>query len=384
MSIETKLNTIIANNETLKGHVEDSLLAVADKGVSVPEGSKAEDLPTLIEGIETGTSETPYSIFYLHKLTLTKDSGVLHEKIPIKGGDVIDLGDGQDVEASSGRDDGVYFELSHPEMIFQQWNGSVTITDNQFIIPDIIYTDFVVVALYKTADDLHHLIRWIPDEGYVDESAYNISDLMASYTDTSKNNIVAFWGRSGQDVSNYIYICYSLIVCTSSTNGSYASRQCTNMKYWFSFISAVSYSMTGSSSITCAHLLPNSTTLNPNVVTSCSRLESIYLPPLIASIGTSAFSGCTALKQANIPPLVTSIGDTAFNNCYALKTVVFEGETPPTVGTTILNNALYAVILVPEGSVDAYKETTNLAEYDDRIFANTHENRIKYGLEDAD
>ena len=90
----------------------------------------------------------------------------------------------------------------------------------------------------------------------------------------------------------------------------------------------------------------------------------------------SAFGSCTALESIVLPSSLTRIYETSptyggrqgFYGCSNLKVVVFKGVTPPTVGmNTFAGTHADLAIYVPDESVDAYKETTNLVSYADRI-----------------
>ena len=106
----------------------------------------------------------------------------------------------------------------------------------------------------------------------------------------------------------------------------------------------------------------------PNAVTSigeeafygCSGLTSLTIGNSVTSIGYWAFYDCSDLTSLTIPNSVTRIGSKAFYNA-KLKTIVIKAKTPPSWDKTehnhgtFCNQTLYhAILMVPEGSWDAY------------------------------
>ena len=95
-----------------------------------------------------------------------------------------------------------------------------------------------------------------------------------------------------------------------------------------------------------------------------STLREVNLPTSLTSIGTSAFQACTSLTSITIGPNIQAIGARAFYGCSNLKRITIEATTPPEIsGTPFGNISSDAVIIVPEGSVDAYKSDAQWNRY---------------------
>ncbi len=118
-------------------------------------------------------------------------------------------------------------------------------------------------------------------------------------------------------------------------------------------------------------VIPNSvTSIGNSAFAAYAGLTSITIPNKVTSIGERAFNGCTDLTSVTIPDSVTSIGQYAFLGCPDLTTLIVKATTPPTFGNRMLSycDALTS-ILVPAGSVDAYKAADGWSLYADKISA---------------
>lgn len=97
----------------------------------------------------------------------------------------------------------------------------------------------------------------------------------------------------------------------------------------------------------------------------------IEIPDGVTEIGDEAFSDLrtdVSLVSVTVPASVTAIGVKAFRNAYTLSRVTFLGTTPATVDWTAGVDpfawpAGSFVIVVPEGSQDAYKEAWSDCTY---------------------
>ncbi len=427
MSISTEITRI-------EGLVADSLAAVADKGVTVADGTKLANLPTLIASIEAGgTSGT--SQFYLNKCVLTLDDGYQIERIPISAGDVIDLGSGEDVEASTNW--GSYYHgKSHPAMTFQSWSSSIAITNNEFVVPDDISTDYHVGAIYVTSDGLNHYIEFDSPTGFSHRSDSDSSVIEGGTTVASASQkLTACWlGDNVTSLGSYAFTgcysltsvnipdgvtslstaafsdCYSLtsvnipdsvtslgIVafsdCYSLTSvnipdsvtslGSYAFNGCyslTSVNIPDSVTSLGSYAFTFCYSLPSINIPDSVTSIGNRAFTDCYSLTSVNIPDGVTSLGSYAFTGCYSLTSVNIPDGVTSLGSYAFNGCYSLTSMILNSSTPPTLGDTSAFNNCNCTFLVPVGSIDTYESATNWSSFTGRFIENTEANRKLFGI----
>lgn len=126
----------------------------------------------------------------------------------------------------------------------------------------------------------------------------------------------------------------------------------------------------------------------------CSRLTSVTIPDRITRIYSSAFADCSILTAISIPDGVTEINGSTFANCGKLINITLGkgistissnafaacsyntelGGTyailvaiPPTLNSTAFNGAKINKIIVPKGTLDAYKTATNWSEYADKM-----------------
>lgn len=79
-------------------------------------------------------------------------------------------------------------------------------------------------------------------------------------------------------------------------------------------------------------------TLPENTCLSCSSLVDVHLPESLRTISWAAFQGCTSLATIELPEYVKSFGNRAFRNCSSLESIVFNGDTPTSVGTNVFQN----------------------------------------------
>ena len=82
---------------------------------------------------------------------------------------------------------------------------------------------------------------------------------------------------------------------------------------------------------------------------------------------TSYFLGSNkTLLSITIPSTITWMGDRCISWCSNLTTIIILATTPPSIySTSIENNKALTKIIVPKGSLDAYKSATNWSKFAD-------------------
>lgn len=151
------------------------------------------------------------------------------------------------------------------------------------------------------------------------------------------------------------------------------------------------YSFSGCNSLTKVTILDNVIDIADSAFYNCRRLTSVTLPNNLKIINNSLFAQCQSLPNITIPDSVTDIKENAFGNCWALETVVMGNSltnigsrafvgciklssvkmlpmTPPTLGSNAFYDASVDLkIIVPKGTLNAYKSAANWSVYADKI-----------------
>lgn len=99
----------------------------------------------------------------------------------------------------------------------------------------------------------------------------------------------------------------------------------------------------------------------------CESLVRITMPNSVTTIRVAAFTGCIGLTSITIPGSVTNIMSSVFQRCYRVSLFKLLPTTPPTLGSSVFEPDLYFQIIVPKGTLDAYKSATNWSAYADKI-----------------
>jgi len=106
-------------------------------------------------------------------------------------------------------------------------------------------------------------------------------------------------------------------------------------------------------------VIPDDVTEIKNDAFQCwDNLKSVTIHDNVISIGHHAFQLCDSLVDVKIGAGVTSIDVAAFKECPSLKTISLGASVPPTVVDSenfTWSNYENAVLIVPEGSQNAYK-----------------------------
>lgn len=121
--------------------------------------------------------------------------------------------------------------------------------------------------------------------------------------------------------------------------------------------------------IALSHLIlsNNIIDIKNNAFDSCA-LKNIVIPDKTEIIGTGAFNNCGSLTDATIGAGVSTIKSYIFQNCKKLSSVKMLPVTPPTLGSNVFNGtAADLQIIVPKGTLDAYKTATNWSALADKM-----------------
>ena len=133
------------------------------------------------------------------------------------------------------------------------------------------------------------------------------------------------------------------------------------------------YAFSDCSGLTSITLPDGVTSIGEGAFYDCSSLTGITLPDGVTSIVGFAFSDCSSLTSITLPDDVTSIGEDAFCGCSSLTELVLLAQTPPVLGWQALDGVGSTLrIVVPAGSVEAYKQAPDWVGYAASIEALTY------------
>lgn len=95
----------------------------------------------------------------------------------------------------------------------------------------------------------------------------------------------------------------------------------------------------------------------------CTSLKVIELPSGVEEIGNWAFRSC-GFSTINIPASIKSMGDAVFYDNAYLETVRVDAFVPPYIASSIFSSCpVLSRIVVPKGTLDAYKSAENWNAY---------------------
>ena len=159
---------------------------------------------------------------------------------------------------------------------------------------------------------------------------------------------------------------------TSIGNGAFSNcSSLTSITIPDSVTSIESSAFSRCSSLTSITIPDGVTSIGPYVFYYCNSLTSIKIPNRVTRIGGGAFYGCAGLTSITIGNGVTSIEDNAFSSCGTATesgtTYMILATTPPTIQSRTFSNAKINKIIVPKGTLDAYKSATNWSALADKI-----------------
>ena len=107
------------------------------------------------------------------------------------------------------------------------------------------------------------------------------------------------------------------------------------------------------------------TEISDNEFYGCTNLKNVKIGDGVTKIGNWAFSGCASLDYFAFGSKVEEIGQEAFSDCISVTKLISKAKTPPTCGTQALDdiNKWECTLIVPEGSIDAYRQAEQWKEF---------------------
>ena len=158
--------------------------------------------------------------------------------------------------------------------------------------------------------------------------------------------------------------CSSLPYCNMArvrTIGKLAFYNCSSLNsinISWGVTAIADFTFCGCTSLTYISLPNTLKTIGDRAFIQCTGLTEIDLPEDVESIAYGVFGLCSGLKKVTLPAKLNSIGDNAFDGCTSLTNLTVKMKTPTTVNENTFNNVPCdkCVLIVPEGSANAYKE----------------------------
>lgn len=117
--------------------------------------------------------------------------------------------------------------------------------------------------------------------------------------------------------------------------------------------------------------LEGATKIGDYAFNGCKSLTSITIGNGVTSIGINVFKNCSSFTSVIIGNGVTKISSNAFLSCGTATEsgtiYTFLPTTPPTIQSNTFQNAKINQIIVPKGTLAAYKSATNWSNFADKI-----------------
>ena len=111
---------------------------------------------------------------------------------------------------------------------------------------------------------------------------------------------------------------------------------------------------------------------------SCAAIGNVTISEGVTRLLSDCFYNTPLTGEVRLPSTITSIGDRAFGSDTAGTegTIILyiSAATPPTLGTAAFGTSRFMKIVVPDGSVTAYKTATNWSAYADIIVGQAESN----------
>ena len=103
--------------------------------------------------------------------------------------------------------------------------------------------------------------------------------------------------------------------------------------------------------------------LGNGIFYGCSSLTDVEIGSNVTAIGESCFKGCSKITELEIPGSVYDIGAFAFDGCLGLTEVTSGNPVPPVCFSNTFPRIAGAVLKVPYGSAQAYKDAPGWANF---------------------
>ena len=306
MSVQTQIDRI-------SGAVSAALTALSEKGVTVPAGTKVDDLAALISGIEAGGS-----------------------------------GGGGEVTPPTTPADGktrVYIHLEYGRtspMLGVCPHGTVTVDWGDGTKPD---------TLTGTSTTT---VTWTPTHEYTAPGDYVIA--------LTVEGKMGFVGKSPINESSSI-LRYASSADARNRTYRNAVQKVEIGEGITSIGTRAFYNCHSLSSITIPEGV---TSIDAKAFYNCYSLSSFTIPDDVISIGDDAFEECYSLSSITVPEGVTSIGSYSFYNCCGVRYYDFTACTSvPTLRSTNAFSGISAdcQMLIPAALYDEWSAATNWATY---------------------
>ena len=112
--------------------------------------------------------------------------------------------------------------------------------------------------------------------------------------------------------------------------------------------------------------LNGATKIGGGVLEYCYDLASLTIPDSVTSIDMYAISNCNGLKSITIGKGLKSIAKWAFYYCENLESIKLKAKTPPSITSdTFYSCNKLSKIIVPVGTLEAYKSANNWSKFAD-------------------
>lgn len=185
---------------------------------------------------------------------------------------------------------------------------------------------------------------------------------------TIPDSVTSIGGNAFASCSSLTSIKIPDSVTRISVAAFYNCRSLTSIKIPDSVTSIESQSFSGCSGLTSITIPDGVTSIDSSAFYGCTSLASITIPNSVTTIAPSAFCNCSSLTSITIPDSVKSVDERAFSGCINLSSIKLNPTTPPFLGSNAFyNTAANLQIVVPNGSLNAYKKANNWRLYADKI-----------------